>query len=32
MAKNSLDQDPLIAQGVTLGKRWRDWVQEKGYW
>jgi arylsulfatase len=32
MAKNGLDQDPLIAQGVTLGKRWRDWVQEKGYW
>ena len=32
MAKNGLSEDPLIAQGVTLGKRWRDWVQEKGYW
>jgi arylsulfatase len=32
MSKNGLQQDPLIAQGVTLGKRWRDWVTERGYW
>ncbi len=32
MASNNLDQDPLVAQGITLGKRWHDWVQKKGYW
>ncbi|HIC88341.1 MAG TPA: DUF4976 domain-containing protein [Anaerolineae bacterium] len=32
MAKNNLDQDPLVAQGITLGKEWKDWVKEKGYW
>ncbi|MFQ6132498.1 MAG: sulfatase [Armatimonadota bacterium] len=32
MAKNGLAQDPLVAQGITLGKRWHEWVQEKGYW
>ncbi|UCH35527.1 MAG: sulfatase [Armatimonadota bacterium] len=32
MEKNGLEQDPLIAQGITLGKRWRSWVKEKGYW
>jgi len=32
MRKNGLTQDPLIAQGITLGKRWHDWVKERGYW
>jgi len=32
MAKNGLDEDPLVAQGVTLGKKWHDWRKEKGYW
>ena len=32
MEKNGLRQDPLVVQGVTLGKRWRTWVKEKGYW
>jgi len=32
MQKNGLAQDPLVGQGITLGKRWREWVKEKGYW
>lgn len=32
MRKNGLPQDPLTAQGVTLGKRWHNWVKERGYW
>ena len=32
MQKNGLAQDPLVAQGITLGKRWHDWVKERGYW
>jgi arylsulfatase A-like enzyme len=32
MAKNGLDQDPLLKHGITLGKGWREWVESKGYW
>jgi arylsulfatase A-like enzyme len=32
MQKNGLAQDPLVAQGITLGKPWRQWVKEREYW
>ncbi len=31
MQKNGLDEDPLVAQGITLGKDWRNWAREKGH-
>jgi len=32
MARNGLDRDPLVEQGISLGKRWHTWVAEKRYW
>jgi arylsulfatase A-like enzyme len=32
MEKNGLDRDPLVAQGTTLGRDWREWIERKGYW
>ncbi|RKY04890.1 sulfatase [Candidatus Poribacteria bacterium] len=32
MEKNGLSQDPLVEQGITLGRRWHRWVEEKRYW
>jgi len=32
MSKHGIEQDPLVAQGITLGKRWGEWVDKKGYW
>ena len=31
MAKSGLDEDPLVAQGITLGRDWRKWAEEKGH-
>jgi len=30
--KNGLSRDPLVEQGITLGKHWHDWVEKKRYW
>ena len=32
MARNGLAQDPLLEQGITLGRMWHNWVEEKRYW
>ncbi|MDO8682586.1 MAG: DUF4976 domain-containing protein [Armatimonadota bacterium] len=32
MEKNGLTEDPLVANGLTLGADWRNWVKEHGYW
>ena len=30
--KNGLSEDPLVANGLTLGAHWIEWVKEHGYW
>lgn len=32
MEKNGLNQDPLVEQGITIGKRWKDWIEKHRYW
>ncbi|MEA3344681.1 MAG: sulfatase [Chloroflexota bacterium] len=32
MGKNGLTKDPLVANGLTLGTHWVEWVKEHGYW
>jgi len=32
MEKNGLKEAPLVANGLTLGAQWLDWVKEHGYW
>jgi arylsulfatase A-like enzyme len=32
MERNGLRQDPLVEQGITLGRLWHNWIQEKRYW
>lgn len=32
MQKNGLTEDPLVANGLTLGAKWFEWVREHGYW
>jgi len=32
MKKNGLTEDPLVANGISLGADWVKWVKEHGYW
>ena len=32
MKKNGLTTDPLVANGLTLGAAWVQWVKKHGYW
>jgi arylsulfatase A-like enzyme len=32
MKKNGLTEDPLVANGLTLGADWFEWVKKHGYW
>jgi len=32
LEKAGRSQDPLVEQGVTLGKSWHRWVEERRYW
>ena len=32
MKKNGLSEDPLVANGLTLGADWFKWVKRHGYW
>ncbi len=32
MARNGLDEDPLVAHGITLGRDWLQWGERHGYW
>lgn len=32
MKKNGLSTDPLIANGLTMGVGWSEWVKKHGYW
>jgi len=32
MKKNGLTTDPLVANGLTLGTAWVQWVKKHGYW
>lgn len=32
MRRNGLDEDPLVAHGITLGKDWLEWGERHGYW
>jgi len=32
MEKNGPTGDPLVANGLTLGAHWIEWVKKHGYW
>ncbi len=32
MDRNGLDEDPLVAHGITLGRDWLEWGERHGYW